>query len=115
MTAAILPIPELEEVINAGSPERCAEALKRVTAFFLGRASRFSEEHVRLFDNVIGRLVEEIESKARAELAQHLAPVSNAPVEVVRRLAADDDISVAGPLLLQSSRLRDTDLVDVAK
>ena len=115
MAASASPIPELENVIQAGSPQQRAEALKRITAFFLSGASRFNEDHVRLFDDVFGRLIAEIESKARAELAHHLAPVANAPVEVVRRLAKDDDIAVAGPLLSQSRRLAETDLVDIAR
>ncbi len=115
MAASASPIPELEDVIQTGSPQRRAEALKRITAFFLSGASRFNEDHVRLFDDVFGRLIAEIESKARAELANRLAPVGNAPVEVVRRLAKDDDIAVAGPVLQQSRRLAETDLLDIAK
>ena len=74
-------IPELEEVVQHGSPERRAETLKRITALFLDGASRFNEDHVRLFDDVFGRLIVEIETKARAELSNRLAPVGNAPVE----------------------------------
>ena len=92
-------IPELEEVVERASPERRAETLKRITALFLDGASRFNEDHVRLFDDVFGRLIGEIESKARAELSNRLAPVGNAPVAVVRQLAHDDDISIAGPVL----------------
>ncbi len=108
-------IPELEDVIQQGSPERRAETLKRITAFFLDGASRFNEDHVRLFDEVFSRLITEIETKARSELSHRLAPVGNAPVDVVRRLAQDDDIAVAGPVLKQSPRLAETDLVDIAQ
>src|SRR5262245_39660211 len=108
-------IPELEEVVQRGSPERRAETLKRITAFFLAGANRFNDDHVRLFDEVFGRLITEIESKARTELSHRLAPVGNAPAEVVRRLALDDDIAVAGPVLEQSPRIAESDLVDIAK
>jgi uncharacterized protein (DUF2336 family) len=64
---------------------------------------------------VFSRLITEIETKARSELSHRLAPVGNAPVEVVRRLAQDDDIAVAGPVLKQSPRLAETDLVDIAQ
>ncbi len=114
MSAPASLIPELEEVVARGSPERRAEMLKRITAFFLDGASRFNEDHVRLFDDVFGRLIAEIESKARAELSNRLAPVGNAPVEVVRQLAHDDDISIAGPVLTRSRRLDETDLVAIA-
>src|SRR5262249_23878460 len=108
-------IPELEEVIQHGTPERRAETLKRITTFFLAGASRFNEDHVRLFDQVFSSLILEIETKARAELSNRLAPVGNAPAEVLRRLAHDDDIAVAGPVLTQSKRLSETDLVAIAK
>ncbi len=115
MFASASLIPELEEVIEHGSPERRAAALKRITAFFLDGASRFNDDHVRVFDDVFGCLIAEIESKARAELSRHLAPLGNAPVGVVRTLAKDDDIAIAGPVLTQSRRLAETDLLDIAR
>jgi uncharacterized protein (DUF2336 family) len=115
MSAPASLIPELEEVIQHGSPERRAETLKRITTFFLDGASRFNDDHVRLFDEVFSKLIAEIETKARTELSHRLAPLRNAPVDVVRRLAQDDDIAVAGPVLKQSQRLAETDLVDIAQ
>jgi uncharacterized protein (DUF2336 family) len=108
-------IPALEDVLQNGSAERRARTLERITALFLNGADQFNDEHVGLFDGVFLRLIEEIETKARAELAHRLAPLSNAPVEAVCRLAKDDDIGVAGPVLEQSPRLRETDLVDIAR
>jgi uncharacterized protein (DUF2336 family) len=113
--AAASLIPELEEVIQHGTAERRSQALQRITTLFLDGASQFNEEHVGLFDEVFTRLIAEIESKARAELSHRLAPVDNAPVEVVRRLAQDDDIAVAGPVLQQSPRIPEGDLVDIAR
>jgi len=108
-------IPELEDVLQHGSAERRIVTLQRITALFLDGASRFNEDHVGVFDNVFGCLIAEIEAKARAELANRLAPVGNAPVQVMRKLATDDDISVAGPVLAQSRRLGEADLLDIAK
>jgi uncharacterized protein (DUF2336 family) len=115
MSATLSLIPELEEVVQHGSREKRVATLQRVTALFLDGASRYNEEHVDLFDDVFVLLIEEIESKARAELANHLAPVSNAPVKVLRKLAKDDDIAVAGPVLKLAPRLPEADLIDVAK
>ena len=107
-------IPELEDVVQHGSPERRAETLRRVTTLFLDGAQHFGDEHVALFDDVIGYLIEQIETKALAELARRLAPVPNAPPEVVRVLAINDDITVAGPVLAQA-RLHDGDLQYIAE
>ncbi len=114
MAAPASLIPELEDALQQGTPQRRADMLKRTTMLFLDGASRFNEDHVRLFDEVFGHLIAEIEAKARAELSNRLAPVTNAPTQLVRRLAKDGDISVAGPMLQQSRRLDETDLVDIA-
>jgi len=115
MGATLSLIPELEEVIQHGTRQKRAEALQRVTALFLDGASQYKDEHVDLFDEIFGLLIDEIETKARAELSNHLAPVSNAPVKVLRALANDDDISVAGPVLKLAPRLAEADLISVAQ
>lgn len=114
MSAPASLLPELEEVVQHGSAERRAETLRRVTILFLEGASKFSAAHVALFDDVIGYLIEEIEAKALAELARRLAPVRNAPAGVITKLARNDDIAVAGPVLKQAS-LSDDDLLDIAE
>jgi len=107
-------LPELEGVVRQGSDERRADALRRITALFLHGADRFNDDHIRLFDDVFVMLIAEIESKARAELSRQLAPVTNSPVGVIHRLARDEDIMVAGPVLAQSPRLVTADLVEIA-
>jgi uncharacterized protein (DUF2336 family) len=115
MSAAPSLIPELEDIVQHGSPRRREQALRRITALFLDGASLFNADHVRLFDDVFNRLIDEIETKARVELSHRLAPLGNAPGEVISRLARDDDILVAGPVLRQSHRLAETDLVEIAE
>lgn len=114
MAPAFSLIPELEHVVRHGSDERRSDALRRITALFLHGSNRFNDDHVRLFDDVFVMLVNEIESKARAELSRQLAPVANSPLAVMRRLARDEDIMVAGPVLAQSPRLATADLVEIA-
>jgi uncharacterized protein (DUF2336 family) len=108
-------LPELEDVIQHGSRRKRVEALQRITALFLADASGFGDAHVDLFDDIFGLLIKEIETAARAEFANRLAPISNAPVKVIRALANDDDIAVAGPVLKLAPRLQEADLVDLAK
>jgi uncharacterized protein (DUF2336 family) len=115
MGAAISLIPELEHVLAHGSRQKRAEALRRVTALFLDGAGSYSDAHVELFDDVFALLIDEIENKARAELSYCLAPVGNAPIKILRILANDDDIAVAGPVLKLAPRLAEADLVDLAK
>jgi uncharacterized protein (DUF2336 family) len=108
-------IAELEDVLRTGSAEKLDRTLRQVTDLFVHGSPQYNEDHVRLFDDVLCRLVEEIETRALAELASRLAPIDNAPPGVVRRLANDDDIAIAGPLLKYSVRLGDSDLADIAR
>jgi uncharacterized protein (DUF2336 family) len=115
MFASASLIPELEDIIQHGSQAKRAKTLKRIANLFIDGADHFSDEHVGLFDDVLCRLVVEIEAKARAEMSRTLAPITNAPTQLMRTLAHDDDIAVAGPVLTQSVRLQETDLVELAK
>lgn len=115
MGAATSLIPELEDVLQRGSRHKRAAALRRVTALFLDGAPSYNAAHVELFDDVFALLIEEIESRARAELSNRLAAVHNAPIKVLRMLASDDDIAIAGPVLQLAPRLQEADLVDLAK
>lgn len=115
MSAAASLIPELEDALQHGTREKRADTLKRITSLFVDGAPSFNEEHLRLFDDIFSLLIAEIEAKARAELSLQLAPVENAPAAVVRKLAQDDDITVAGPMLTRSPRLDDAALVDIAR
>jgi uncharacterized protein (DUF2336 family) len=115
MTARSSLIVDLEDAIRHGAAGRRAETLRRITDLFLHSAEQFSGEQVLLFDDVIGRLIERIETQALVELGRRLAPIANAPAQVMRRLARNDAIAVAGPVLARSPRLEDADLVDIAR
>jgi uncharacterized protein (DUF2336 family) len=107
-------IVELEDAIQSGSPEKRVETLRRVTDLFLNDADRLNEAQIGLFDDVLCHLIKRIETKALVELSEHLAPVDNSPIEVIRRLARNDEIAIAGPVLTQSARLTTDDLVEIA-
>lgn len=108
-------IAEVETAIASGSADQRVETLRRVTDLFMVSAKACTEAQVDVFDDVITRLADQIETKARAELATRLAPVNNAPVNVVRALARDKSIDVAGPVLTHSTRLSEEDLLACAK
>lgn len=106
---------ELEQAIADGTPEKRTETLRRVTDLFLGEADRLSDEQVSVFDDVLVHLIKRVEQKALAQLSGSIAHVSNAPMEVVRDLARNSEITVAGPVLTNSKRLSEADLLDIAR
>ena len=114
MSAEPSLISELDEGLKCSASSKRVEVLRRVTDLFLINSDAFEVHHIELFDDVLGRMIEHIESKALAELGQRLAPVANAPTGVIRRLAMHDEIVVAGPVLTTSNRLTTTDLVAIA-
>jgi len=106
-------LQQLDEAVLHGSPERRMQALWHTTDLLL--AGRYTEEQIWVFGEVIGKLAAEIEVAARARLARHLARTNNAPFQVVKNLALDDSIDVAGPVLQYSERLDVSTLVATAR
>lgn len=101
--------------MKSGSAESRVITLRRITDLFLYDANRLNDDQIKVFDDILCRLTEKIEKSARIELAKRLAPVDAAPFEMVGRLARDDAIEVAGPILSQSKRLSDGDLVEIVR
>ena len=85
-------ISDLEEAVKAGSPEKHIQTLRHVTDLFLNDADKFSEDQIAVFDDVLCLLINRIETKAKAELGERLAPIDNAPVDVIQKLARDNEI-----------------------
>jgi uncharacterized protein (DUF2336 family) len=107
-------VGEVEDAVASGDPIKRVDTLRRMTSLFVEQAPNLKEAHVTVFDEVILRLARDLEFKARVELSERLADIGNAPLKVVRDLAFDKDITVAGPVLERSSRLDEDDLVAIA-
>ncbi len=103
MTKANAFLSELDEAVSRGTPESRARALWHTTDLMI--AGHYSEDEIWTFGAVIGRLADEIEVAARAQLATRLAHFNDAPVNVIHKLAFDNSIDVAGPVLKESERL----------
>jgi len=117
-------VEEVETAISASSDAKGIETLKRVADLYLSSAGNYAPEQAELFDNVLERLVKTIEIRAIAdisarialvEFSARLAHVSQAPPSAVRRLARNDEISIAGPVLKDSACLTAEDLVEIAQ
>ena len=108
-------IDQLEEALGNKDIARRAEVLRRVTDLFVLRSGTFSEDQITLFDTVMGKLLENIESAARAQFGSRIAMLPDAPRGIVRVLASDAAIEVAGPVLTHSERIDVETLVDNAK
>lgn len=105
---------EIENAIANGSPRQRLRALKRICDLFAAGSGRYSDEQIAVFDDVLMNLAAVIETEARAKLARRLAALPDAPPKMIRSLAFDPEIEVAGPVLTHSERLTDPDLIENA-
>jgi uncharacterized protein (DUF2336 family) len=105
---------ELEAVVASGSTARRGDILSRVTDLFVYDAQRYSPDQIGLFGDVMARLARGMGADARARLAERLAPIANAPADVVQMLALDENASVASSLLVRSERLSERTLLLIA-
>src|SRR5580704_883045 len=85
-------------------------AVHHVSDLFVFGSEDFSDDQIAEFDDAFVRLAA-VEISVRAILAGRLAPIRNAPPTIIRALAFDDAIEVAGPVLMQSERLDSTALL----
>ncbi len=115
MTVATSLIPGLDEIVKHGDPKRRADAARRIAELFLRGAANFRPDHVDLFDGVLINLVPHTELAARADLAERLSVLANAPRGLVGQLAHEDEISIAGPLLRRSPVIDERALVEIAR
>ena len=108
-------IEELDLALASGAISQRADALRRITDLFMSASAAYSERQVALFDDVMVRLSTDMESSIRVALASRLAAIPTAPRNLMRLLAADPSIEVAGPVLKASLRLDDPTLVERAQ
>jgi len=105
---------DIESAITSGTASQRLRALKRVCDLFASGPARYSIGQIAVFDDVLLKLAELVETEARARLARRLAELPDAPPRMIRALARDAAIEVAGPVLRYSERLGDLDLVENA-
>src|SRR5215475_11570370 len=115
MTVAASMIPGLDEIVRNGDPQRRAEAVRLISELFFEGSANLKPNHVELFDQILIGLVPDAELVARVELAERMSLVVNAPRLLVGRLARENEIMVAGPLLRRSPALDEDTLLEIAR
>src|ERR1700732_3910521 len=91
-------LQELDVAVLQGSAESRERALWYATDLLI--TGRYTDNEIWMFGEIIGRLEQDIEAAARAQLARRLARTDNAPIKIINKLAFDDSIDVAGPVLV---------------
>jgi uncharacterized protein (DUF2336 family) len=112
-SAAKALISELDAMLPKRSDAERYTMLRQVCDLFLAHAQACQAAQVLVFGEVMMALVETVRREALVELSGKLAPIDNAPSKVARRLARDDDMAIAGPMLTLSKALSDKDLAEI--
>jgi uncharacterized protein (DUF2336 family) len=105
-------LANIESTISRGTPQTRAKALEHATNLLI--AGKYNEDEIWIFGELISKLMEELEERARAVLSRRMSASSNAPFQVMRRLALDDSINVAGPALQFSEKVDPSTLIETA-
>lgn len=107
-------ILELDAALSKATNHRQLEILRRVTDLFVIGADKYTDEQVAIFDDVIVRLIANMDQRALRELSARLSDVANPPRSVVEQLSGSDDIAISGPTLEKSEGISDEALVSIA-
>src|SRR5579872_408094 len=105
----------LTQVLSNRSAGERNRVVRQVADLFLTQHASYSVDQVDLFDSVIMKMIGQVDEAVRVYLSERLAPVGNAPREVIMTLASDAAIAVAGPVLTQSPVISEEFLVDSAR
>jgi uncharacterized protein (DUF2336 family) len=106
-------VTQLQMLARERLPGKRHELLRALTDAYFDSAHGLSVKERTLFDDIVERVLDDVEPLARQELAERLAAFPDAPRRVVVRLAGDI-IEVAAPVLMHSPVLADDDLVRLA-
>jgi hypothetical protein len=105
---------ELRQLAAERSSERRVELLRRLTDLFFDGIGAHTDTESYLFDQIMEKIVDQISHEAKVQVAGSLATLAEFPPNVMRKLANDDDIEIARPVLRGSPGLTDEDLVSIA-
>jgi len=105
---------ELDGALARASAAWRVAALRQIANLFVSSAALYNADQVAVFDDVMCRLIPNMDRVVLAELANRLVLIDNAPVKLLGLLARHPDAAVSGPVLEHAKSLPDEDLVAVA-
>lgn len=104
----------LIDLAKEPSSEKRRQLLHEVTDLFMDAPASYGDREREQFGDILGTVARDMELAVRQKLGHRLSQEPNAPRNLIMQLA-NDEISVARPVLLNSVALTDADLVALAK
>ncbi len=109
-----LELDELLALARQRSREGRTALFDTVRDLLFDTGQSLTDRERALMGDILRRLVFDVEVAVRRDLAERLARDPRAPRDLVR-VIAEDDILVAYPILVESSVLEDTDLIEIIR
>ena len=110
-----MDINSLLRLAREPSSEKRRELLRAVTEMFLDNLEAQTAAVNDLFGDVLTRVVDKVDLDSRIALSEQIAPVRETPHALAHRLANDENVRVAAPMISQSPVLTDADLLEIAE
>lgn len=106
--------PDLLQLAQDSSAHGKTVLLENITEFFLTGEGRLSDRERALMQDILRKLIRDVETPIRRELARQLSQAQLAPHDLIVQLA-NDEIEVARPILMESGVLKDVDLIEIIR
>ena len=102
----------LARLTKENSEEGRQKLLREVTDMFMQSPDTLNEREIAYFGEIMGGMVQQVETMVRQHLSETIANIGNAPRDLVLSLA-NDEVEVALPVLQNSDVLQDDDLIEI--
>jgi uncharacterized protein (DUF2336 family) len=112
--AAAPDIANLLDLARDHTRDGRATLVDAVGNLFVAREGGLSQRESALISEILCKLIEDVETSVRQTLAERLSDRRDAPRDLIVQLA-NDEISVARPLLLDSPLLDDPVLIEIVR
>src|SRR4030095_10899597 len=93
-TIPVDPTGALGDGLSGHTVRERGRVLRETADLFLSKSARYSDQHIKLFDSVMLKLLDHVDREVREYLSDRFASLDYAPPGVVRNLANDDAIAV---------------------
>jgi len=107
-------LASLKALSLANTPDDRRNLVLAITRAFDAVEQEPNDEENALFCDVVGGILDQLTEGVRAELSDQLATAERTPSDLAYKLASDPSIAVARPILENSSKLTDDQLVEIA-
>lgn len=105
---------ELKALAAERSDAKRTELLSRLADVYAASAADVGAAESELFTDIFGKIIDSVSKVYRVKISHRMAPAASTPRDIALRLANDENIEVASPMLEASPVLTDADLAAIA-